>query len=523
MWPTLAEDGVFDPDNLPESKLIILYGELIERLMIPTQITSSSANFVEAVTVVHPDIHNIQTFSTQEGTFKFVMATDGGVYKTLEEESPGEQDDDWIPSAFGYNTTQFYSADKAPGISRYVGGTQDNGTWITNESDPDHTGLYTQKIGGDGLGTFWNYQEPNLVIGSVYNNQFRRSTDGGETWVDATTGLGDTGEEKASFFSVIVGHKAKSNVLFTVGESGVWKTTDFAATWKSIPLNNKWISEAGIGNTQRVVVSLASPSIVWAGGGMTSERNLHVSTDVGNSFQIVNNIGDSTIGSIAGLATHPTEKNSAYVLFSFAEFGKIFKTEDLGQTWTDISGFNGGNKSTTGFPDVVVNSLIVLPHETETIWAGTETGIFESNDSGGSWHALQGNLPATAIWQLRAVDDQIIAATHGRGIWSVTIPGLDWPGEVITGVEDPSLTHGITVFPNPVDRNISINYEFAQPGVASLRIIQSDGKVLLQKEYNLFKTKGILSLDAGNLPEGILILSITKGEKHFSTRVMVDH
>jgi len=522
MWPTLPEDGVFDPDNLPESKLVIKYGQLIERLMIPTQITSSAGAFVESVTVVHPDIHNIQTFSSAEGTFNFVIATDGGIYKTKEEDFPGEDNGDWQHSAFGYNTTQFYGVDKAPKISKYIGGTQDNGSWVSINTNPDDKGLYVQIIGGDGFDAFWSYQEPNLVIGSVFNNIFRRSVDGGVTWADATGGLGDNDEETAPFFSTIAGHKAKGKILYTVGVTGVWKTSNFAESWSSIPINSKWIFEDIITSSQTVVVSEANPSIVWAGGGMTADINLHVSTDGGSSFSIVNNVAD-TLGGISRIATHPTEPNTAYVLFSFAQYGKIFRTEDLGETWTDISGFNGGEESTTGFPDITVYSMLVLPHEPKTLWVGTEVGIYESTDNGSSWHLLPGNFPATAVWKLLAVDDQVIAATHGRGIWSVTIPELDWPGEVITNVEDPSLTHGITVFPNPVDRNISINYEFAQPGAASLRIIQSDGKVLLQKEYNLFKTKGILSLDAGNLPEGILILSITKGEKHFSTRVMVDH
>jgi len=69
-----------------------------------------------------------------------------------------------------------------------------------------------------------------------------------------------------------------------------------------------------------------------------------------------------------------------------------------------------------------------MPYDTTIIWAGTEIGIFESTDAGLTWHILDGNIPATAIWDMKIVDDQVIIGTHGRGIWSVTISEL--PGQV---------------------------------------------------------------------------------------------
>ncbi|MCK5742835.1 MAG: T9SS type A sorting domain-containing protein, partial [Chlorobi bacterium] len=41
-----------------------------------------------------------------------------------------------------------------------------------------------------------------------------------------------------------------------------------------------------------------------------------------------------------------------------------------------------------------------------------------------SWHYADYGIPAVSIWQMRIVDDQVVAGTHGRGIWSVTIPEL---------------------------------------------------------------------------------------------------
>jgi hypothetical protein len=96
----------------------------------------------------------------------------------------------------------------------------------------------------------------------------------------------------------------------------------------------------------------------------------------------------------------------------------VIRTTDYGETWEDISGFEGNEVSSNGFPDVTVNDLLVMPYNTDIIWAATEIGIFESLDNGASWHYADNGLPAVSVFQLQFQDGAIIAATHGRGIWT---------------------------------------------------------------------------------------------------------
>jgi hypothetical protein len=88
-----------------------------------------------------------------------------------------------------------------------------------------------------------------------------------------------------------------------------------------------------------------------------------------------------------------------------------------------FSGFetSTGDTSLNGFPDVVVNDLLVLPNDTNTIWAATEIGLFESTDNGLSWHIANNGLPSVSVWQLEVVDNEILAATHGRGLWTAEL------------------------------------------------------------------------------------------------------
>jgi hypothetical protein len=94
----------------------------------------------------------------------------------------------------------------------------------------------------------------------------------------------------------------------------------------------------------------------------------------------------------------------------------VVKTTDFGATWTDISGFNGSNTtSLRGFPNVSVHSLLEMPFDTNVLWAGTDIGIFETVDGGNNWYLLTG-IPPVSIWNMKIVDNQVVLATHGRGV-----------------------------------------------------------------------------------------------------------
>lgn len=51
------------------------------------------------------------------------------------------------------------------------------------------------------------------------------------------------------------------------------------------------------------------------------------------------------------------------------------------------------------------------------LYAGTETGVFVSFDSGAHWQSLQLNLPRSPVHDLVVKDDDLVIATHGRSFW----------------------------------------------------------------------------------------------------------
>ena len=84
---------------------------------------------------VHPDQHFLKAVISDEanGEFQLILGNDGGMYLSDPDAQPGLTNRSWTSVGQRYNTTQFYGADKFPGVEEYGGGTQDNGTWFSKD------------------------------------------------------------------------------------------------------------------------------------------------------------------------------------------------------------------------------------------------------------------------------------------------------------------------------------------------------------------------------------------------------
>ena len=425
MWPTYAgADAAWDPSTQEEATLSILYGEKTVQQGGATPVTDAQiTRFDSRNSNVHVDHHFLTTIPNADGeNFRLLNGNDGGVWISQEGKNPATKKDAWTMAGLGFNTTQFYGADKQPGADVYLGGTQDNGSWASIETGGNTvaSSAYTYVQGGDGFEVLWHATNTKKAITTSYNNFFVRTINGYQSTQTITRGFNDEGP----FITRIGNSPLDPDLVHTYGDSGPWYSTDFGGFWRSSNIDtDTWL----YGSMTDIEASLANPDIVWTGGYMGSigdkPYHVHVSIDGGKNYTAVNDFGE--VGTTTSLATHPFDDQTAYVMFSSHNNPKVLRTTDLGQTWEDLSGFAGSTTgSTNGFPDVPVNSLIVLPNEPNTIWVGTEIGIVESNDDGASWHMLDSEFPAVSVWSMKIVDDQVVIGTHGRGIWTATIPEL---------------------------------------------------------------------------------------------------
>ena len=433
-WPVGTEDYSFNPSELPIAKIEIGYFNKETIVRETFNISDAYSQFdgnnslingkpTDGDNAVHPDHHSLHALNvnSSDKTFNLLSTNDGGIYLSRLSKQPGYEDMSFDFVSTGFNTTQFYAADKMPGEDRYIGGMQDQGTYLSQEGNSSNaSSAYRYVIAGDGFEALWNNRDPKKVIGSQYYNGFYSSSDGGQTWGNASNGIGEDGP----FLSRLANSRSYPDRIYAVGAYGVYKSNNFGENWNLTPIESEYWMES---NFTDLEVSEANANVIWAANYMSESTRIFVSTDGGLTFTPTETYSEiPNMGPVIAINTHPNDDSTAFAQFGIDGLPKILKTEDLGKNWVDITGFDLKNGSSNkGFPNTVVEGLICFPNDPSHMWVATEIGIVESLNGGDSWNLINSNLPLVKVLDMKIQDDQIIIATYGRGIWSVTIPEVE--------------------------------------------------------------------------------------------------
>jgi photosystem II stability/assembly factor-like uncharacterized protein len=87
----------------------------------------------------------------------------------------------------------------------------------------------------------------------------------------------------------------------------------------------------------------------------------------------------------------------------------LFRTHDGGKTWQEI--VNGIP------PGAAVSAIREDVKKKGLLFAGSETAVYVSFDDGDHWESLRLNMAPSSVRDLQVKDDDLVAGTHGRGIW----------------------------------------------------------------------------------------------------------
>jgi photosystem II stability/assembly factor-like uncharacterized protein len=207
----------------------------------------------------------------------------------------------------------------------------------------------------------------------------------------------------------------------------LWKTRDGGNNWQQISpdLSRKdWEIPANVGKyrneptakpSQRGVIYAVAPSPldvnrIWAG---TDDGLIHVTVDGGLHWKDVTPPQLVPFAKVAILDAGHFDAETAYAAINTLRLDDmrphILRTHDGGKTWTEIvSGLPG---------DAPVDAVREDPKRKGLLFAGTEHEVFASFDDGYHWQSLRLNMPASSIRDLIIKDDDLVAATHGRGFW----------------------------------------------------------------------------------------------------------
>ena len=214
---------------------------------------------------------------------------------------------------------------------------------------------------------------------------------------------------------------------------------------------NEAAKQGGGGNVTYATITTIDespivPGLIWAG---TDDGNVQVTKDGGQNWT---NVRDKIPGHpgfwVSRVAASNLSPGTAYVTITglrnddFRPF--IWKTTDFGQTWTSIA---------SNLPQDAINVVRESPRNADVLFAGTDTGVFVTIDGGKAWTRLKGAplqaaggggrgggggaagatarprgvLPTVPVHDLKIHprDRELIAGTHGRGIWIADISELE--------------------------------------------------------------------------------------------------
>jgi photosystem II stability/assembly factor-like uncharacterized protein len=421
---------------------------------------------------VHADWHTA-TSVVIDGTVRTFAGSDGGVFTSTNLfTAPKPEQVIWKHQNRGLATHLFYSVmsgDPATGNPFVLyGGLQDNGTRF--RSSPSTPSAFNQAIGGDGIGgtvhtgqggtTYWasvqfqwQFCKPAVTDCSV--EQPEAQSDAESHWHGVPSPIPPLepeqiqerararqarfGEDQEPFlvhYANVETDKIGQSVLTHTDEQ-VWVAVPAgdSFTWQSIS-QDLTTSAVGAGFSN-VAASRKFPGLYGAAGlvsaepfYVTTQGNTKVNWTVAQPVRVgsARLTGPSSIdfppalaaGQVPGqvfIGAFTGTLNSAGRPPPPDDKGRLWKTTDGGQTWTSIVGADPAHR----LPNVPIYVVKYDPIEANTIYAGTDIGVYITLDGGATWDRMGDGLPMVPVRDMYVAQNQdfIRVATYGRGLWEI--------------------------------------------------------------------------------------------------------
>jgi hypothetical protein len=424
------------------------------------------------INYVHADHHSVVWNGTQ-----VMVATDGGIF--LSSDNGNNYEDRNI----GLRIKQFYSCAIHPTTNNYfLGGTQDNGTHQLTASGLSGS---TEVLGGDGGFVHIDENEPQYQFGSTTRSQYRRSINGGASWssVNYSSSIGQ--------FINPTDYDDINNRMYTSGSGGTY------VRWEN-PQSGSTFTTASITTTTTTAVSSLKVSpytnnrvfFASAGGRVAKVDNAHL-----NAPSVTNITGSNMPTTNANISSINVGTDDNNLIATFSNYGvqHVFISTTGGGTagWTNVTG---------NLPDIPVRWGMFYPEDNDKAIIATDMGVYETDDINGSSTVWVQNstfpIVRTNMLQYRQRDGTILAATHGRGLWTALLPSsvpyIRFSSSYTYSSAQEATTNSGNLCRNYKDYTVNMRVDQAPVGAATATLSIAGATAVQGVDYD-FTTNGNFS------------------------------
>ena len=211
------------------------------------------------------------------------------------------------------------------------------------------------------------------------------------------------------------------------GSQFLHKTTDGGINWKTIspdltefdkskqvisgsPITRDITGEEFYSTIYSVRESVVKKDLIWVG---SNDGLVHLTKDGGLNWFNVTPKDLMKGGRVDSVEPSSHDPATAYISVLRYQLGDwkpyIYKTKNYGESW---------ELKVNGIPnDYPVRVVREDPIKKGLLFAGTEFGIFVSQNGGKSWSKFQKNLPITPVTDLKIHRGDLVLSTMGRSFW----------------------------------------------------------------------------------------------------------
>lgn len=365
------------------------------------------------------------------------VGTDGGIFRA--DDTTNLTANYYTDLTTGIGIRQWYKigTSQTPDVI-VTGGSQDNGSSFYTAANG-----WIDWIGADGMEGFVDKDNNDIMYGMIQFGRMYRTEDAAGSIIN----INEPGPGQGEWVTPFEQDPMETNTVY-VGYNRVYKSNTKGASW--VP-----ISQVFPDDLDNLKIAPSDNQIMYASNASQLFR-----TEDGGATDWLQTLSPG--GTINSIAVHPDD--SYKIAVATGSSNKVLISNDGGASWENYR---------LNLPDFSARAVVWQNNGGNGLYVGMNYGIYYIDDTYNEWQPYNTNLPNVIINELEInyADEQIYAATYGRGLWASPI--VD---NVVLGRNDPVNSDSVLIYPNPAGSEL--RFSAGIPINAAVRIFDVSGKLM---------------------------------------------